>query len=77
MLVGLRFHDLRHSFASFLVRAGVPLNTVRELLGHSSMEMTLRYAHLSPGHKREAVQVMDEVFGEKSPQFSPQSSSGS
>jgi len=53
------FHTLRHTFASRLVMAGVDLVTVKELLGHASLAMVLRYAHLSPGHRRRAVLVLD------------------
>jgi site-specific recombinase XerD len=47
---------MRHSFASRLIMAGIPLNTVRELLGHTTSQMTLRYAHLASDHKAAAVE---------------------
>jgi len=55
---GFTFHDLRHSFASNLVMARVDLNTVRELLGHQDLKMSLRYSHLAPEHKAAAVELI-------------------
>jgi integrase len=59
---GLRkigWHVLRHIFASHLLMRGVPLKAVQELMGHATIEMTMRYAHLSPDVRRSAVQLLD------------------
>jgi len=55
------FHDLRHTCAAWLVSAGVPLPEVRDLLGHSTIRMTERYAHLAPENVRAAVAKIEGV----------------
>jgi integrase len=54
------FHTLRHTYASWLVEAGVDLYTVSKLLGHKSLAMTQRYAHVGPNAQRQAVRVLTE-----------------
>ena len=59
---GLRrigWHVLRHSFASHLVMRGAPIKAVQELLGHATIEMTMRYSHLSPDVRRDVVKLLD------------------
>jgi integrase len=59
------FHDLRHTFASHLVMSGVDITTVKELLGHKTLTMTLRYSHLAPSHKVKAVDILDNTLNGK------------
>lgn len=62
----VRLHDLRHSYASFLVNAGRSLYEVQKLLGHHDPKVTMRYAHLSPQAMLEAVNVVGNVVGRRS-----------
>lgn len=67
-LAGLRevgWHDLRHTYASQMVMLGIPVKVVQELLGHATLEMTMRYAHLAPDTRIAAVELLEtrEVFG--------------
>lgn len=61
----VRLHDLRHSYASFLVNAGRSLYEVQKLLGHYDPKVTMRYAHLSPGALIEAANVVGNLVGRR------------
>jgi integrase len=63
-LADFHFHDLRHTFASWAVQRGATLQEVKDLLGHSSLAMVMRYAHLSPEHLRTAVARLDAALPE-------------
>ena len=56
------FHDLRHTFASHCVMNGVDIPTLQKLLGHKTISMTMRYAHLSKGHLDSAMRIVGELF---------------
>jgi len=57
-----RFHDLRHTAASHMIMAGVDIVTIKEILGHKTLTMTLRYAHLAPSHKKKAVEALENGY---------------
>ena len=57
---GYSLHSLRHTFASWLVQDGVKLEVVGQLLGHSSINITMRYAHLAPSQAKSAVNLISE-----------------
>ncbi|MGZ3604700.1 MAG: tyrosine-type recombinase/integrase [Thermodesulfobacteriota bacterium] len=67
-ITDFRFHDLRHTFASNLVMAGVKIEKVQKLMGHKMIGMTQRYAHLAPGYLMESVKVLDRVMAQNPPQ---------
>ncbi len=62
-ITDFRFHDLRHTWASWLVQAGVPLSALQEMGGWESIEMVRRYAHLSPNHLTEHAKKLDGMIG--------------
>jgi integrase len=61
-ITDFHFHDLRHTFASWAVQCGATLQEVKDLLGHNSLAMVMRYAHLSPEHLRKAVARLDGML---------------
>jgi len=65
-LAGVRFHDLRHTYASLLIQEGVPLSVVQELLGHSTIAITKDlYGHLEQRHLAQAAKVMDKLMAQR------------
>lgn len=67
-----RFHDLRHTWASWLIQSGVPLSVLQEMGGWESIEMVRRYAHLAPNHLTEHARQIDVIFNEDVPNMSHQ-----
>ncbi len=76
-LENFRFHDLRHTFASHLVMKGASLKAVQELLGHADLKMTMRYAHLSQGHLKDSVNLLNFLSsGKEMVNIGPQAQRG-
>jgi site-specific recombinase XerD len=67
------WHDLRHTFASRLVMAGIDLYKIKELMGHESIEMTQRYAHLAPESLQREVDVLVRPTAQLTPKLTPAS----
>jgi hypothetical protein len=66
-LTDFTWYCLRHTFASRLVMAGVDIRTVAELMGHKTIQMTMRYAHLAPEHNLAAVESLISFNSSKPP----------
>jgi integrase len=66
-IIDFKFHDLRHPFASHLAMSGVELITIKELLEHKDISMTLRNAHLAPAQKKRAVNILDTALNDSAP----------
>jgi integrase len=71
-----KFHDLRHTFASHVIMRGGSLKDVQELLGHKTVTMTLRYAHLSQEHKMNAVNLLNGLTRPRKPAMSQNVTNG-
>lgn len=65
-----RFHNLRHTWPSWLIQSGVPLSVVQKMGDWESIEMVLRYAHLAPNHLTEHAKQIDSIFGGDIPNMS-------
>lgn len=63
-IADFHFHDLRHTFASFFMMGGGSVTDLQQILGHSDLKLTQRYAHLSPEHLKKGMRVMQGVFGD-------------
>lgn len=63
-ILDFRFHDLRHTAASWMRMQGADIHTVAQLLGHKDLRIAARYQHLSPAFLAEAVGRLDALFGE-------------
>ena len=70
--LGFRLYDLRHTFGSRAAMAGVDLPTLKELMGHSSITLTMRYVHPTPAHKKEAIEKLKN-WEERTPHKNPHS----
>ncbi len=70
--LGFRLYDLRHTFGSRAAMAGVDLPTLKELMGHSSITLTMRYVHPTPAHKKEAIEKLKD-WEESPPHKNPHS----
>lgn len=71
-----RFHDLRHTWASWLIQSGVPLSVLQEMGGWESIEMVRRYAHLAPNHLTEHAKQIDSIFNDDVPNMSHEGNLG-
>ncbi|WP_370551809.1 tyrosine-type recombinase/integrase [Citrobacter sp. BDA59-3] len=69
-ITDFRFHDLRHTWASWLIQSGVPLSVLQEMGGWESIETVRRYAHLAPNHFTEHARQIDAIFNDDVPNMS-------